>query len=58
MSSRNGLSGFTITYGRRMRMTETFAEKLDNARNGQEFQSGLEGLFRALEKAMWEDDDE
>jgi hypothetical protein len=41
-----------------MRMTETFAEKLDNARNGQEFQSGLEGLFRALEKAMWEDDDE
>jgi len=39
-------------------MSETFAEKLDNARNGQEFQSGLEGLFKALEKAMWEENNE
>ncbi len=43
---------------RKQKMSETFVQKLDKARNGQEFQSGLEGLFKALEKAMWEDDDE
>ena len=56
----NGLKRYTIMCGkiRRTIMSETFAEMLDNAENGEQFTNTIQGLFRFLEKKMEEEDED
>ena len=39
-------------------MSETFAEMLDNAENGEQFTNTIQNLFRFLEKKMEEEDED
>ena len=39
-------------------MSETFAEMLDNAEDGEQFTNTIQGLFRFLEKKMEEEDED
>jgi hypothetical protein len=42
----------------RMKMSETFAEMLDNAEDGEQFTNVVQGLFRFLEEKMEEEDED
>ena len=39
-------------------MSETFAEMLDNAENGEQFANTIQSLFRFLEKKMEEENED
>ena len=39
-------------------MSETFAEMLDNAENGEQFANVIQGLFKLLESRMEEADED
>ena len=55
----NGLKRYTIMCGNlRMKMSETFAEMLDNAEDGEQFTNVVQGLFRFLEEKMEEEDED
>ena len=55
----NGLKRYTIMCGNlRMKMSETFAEMLDNSEDPEQFNRAIQGLFRFLEKKMEEEDED
>ena len=56
----NGLTRYTILCGKIQRtiMSETFAEMLDNAEDGEQFTNVIQGLFGSLWKKMEEEDED